>query len=189
MTATFGGPHLPTDQAAFQSLFQKRFTVVWRFARRRCASSADADDVTAETFAVAWRRRHDIPCEQVHLWLFGIARRVIANQSRSARRQEHLRLRLVEQAVPGPTDERPSHDGTLLAALAALSPDDRDLLIMRAWDELPVAEMARLLDCSPNAVSVRLHKARRRLAVELKKDAGATGHVEVEPRRPKGGAR
>jgi RNA polymerase sigma-70 factor (ECF subfamily) len=54
-----------------------------------------------------------------------------------------------------------------LAALGSLTADDRDLLVMRAWDELTVTEMATLLDCSANAVSIRLNRARGRLATAL----------------------
>jgi len=176
------GRNLSTDRETFVSLFHEAFADVWRFSRRRCSSSADADDAAAESFAVAWRRRRDVPTAESRLWLFGIALRVIANQHRSAARQERLRLRLVEGAAATPTgDESPAYDGTLLAALAALSPADRELLIMRSWDELSVSEMAHLLECSPNAVSLRLHKARRRLMVEIEKGPAATGHVVASP--------
>lgn len=175
------GRNVSIDREAFVSLFHEAFADVWKFARRRCTASADADDVAAETFAVAWRRRRDAPGAESRLWLFGIALRVIANQHRSAARQERLRLRLVEDASPPTGDESPAYDGTLLAALAALSPDDRELLIMRAWDDLPVTDMAHLLACSPNAVSLRLHKARRRLMVAIEKETAPTGHVMEDP--------
>jgi RNA polymerase sigma-70 factor (ECF subfamily) len=68
-------------------------------------------------------------------------------------------------------------------ALSALTGEDRELLIMRAWDEMSVTEIALLLDCTPNAVSSRLHKARRRLTVELQRqEAASDGHVEASPR-------
>ena len=172
---------MSTDQEAFVSLFHEAFADVWKFARRRCTASADADDVAAETFAVAWRRRRDAPGAESRLWLFGIALRVIANQHRSAARQERVRLRLIEGAAPTTGDESPTYDGKLLAALAAQSPDDRELLIMRAWDDLSVTDMAHLLACSPNAVSLRLHKARHRLMIEIEKETSATGHVMADP--------
>jgi hypothetical protein len=57
---------------SFQQLFADHFPDVWRFARRRTPSSEDADDVAAETFAVAWRRRHDLPEDEARPWLFGV---------------------------------------------------------------------------------------------------------------------
>jgi RNA polymerase sigma-70 factor (ECF subfamily) len=163
---------------------------VWRFARRRCASGHDADDTVAETFAVAWRRRADVPVDDARLWLLGVARRVLANQHRSVRRRAGLRRRV--EAIEGtggtgppldPADVAAGRvDATLWRSLAALSADDRDLLIMRAWDQLPVTEMAVLLGCTPNAVSVRLHKARGRLAEALR----SHGHHDgTDPRPPR----
>lgn len=164
------------DEAPLRQLFAERFDEVWRFARRRCASSADADDIAAETFAVAWRRRHDLPPgDEARLWLFATARLVLANQQRSERRRSGLRDRLA--AVPTATSVDPADvvadgDHGLAAALAALAADDRDLLVMRAWDGMAVADIAVLLGCTPNAVSLRLTKARRRLADALTAENG-----------------
>lgn len=168
-----------TVESTYLSLFDAHFADIWRFARRRCDSSQDADDVTAETFAVAWRRRDDVPIEEARLWLFGVARRVLANHRRSIDRQDRVRLRLAETVgQEALTDATRESLAAVWEALGALSADDRDLLIMRAWDELTVGEMAVILGCSPNAVSLRLYKARRRLACEMqRKENPAAGHV------------
>lgn len=68
--------------------------------------------------------------------------------------------------------EHRDEGGALRAALATLKPADRDVLVMASWDGLPVKDIAVLLGVTPNAVSLRLHKARRRLAEALEKDAG-----------------
>ncbi|MGA9760961.1 MAG: sigma-70 family RNA polymerase sigma factor [Gaiellaceae bacterium] len=168
-----------TAESSYVALFDAHFADIWRFARRRCDSSHDADDVTAETFAVAWRRHDDVPVGEARLWLFGVARRVIANHQRTIDRQDNLRLRLAETAGrESPPDAARESSGAVREALAALPPDDRELLIMRAWDELSVKEMAIVLGSSPNAVSLRLYKARRKLAHELKrKESQGSGHV------------
>lgn len=68
------------------------------------------------------------------------------------------------------------------AALASLSDDDRDVVVMRCWDGLAVTDIAALLDCTPNAVSVRLHKARRKLLDRLDRtDPVVDGQVPVDP--------
>lgn len=173
------------DEAAFRDLFRQQFADVWRFARRRCASAHEADDVAAETFAVAWRRRDGLPpAPDARLWLFGTARLVLANRRRSEDRRSRLDDRLAGE--PRPTAMDPATvvvdaaGRRLGGALASLSSDDRELLIMRAWDELSVTDIAALLGCTPNAASGRLHKARRRLAALLA-DADAPGDV---PRAP-----
>lgn len=161
------------SEEQFRALFDLHLDAVWRFARRRCASAEDADDIASETFAVAWRRRADLPpFGEVGLWLIGVARRVLANQRRTAERQSRLHLRLASVAPTEPSTGVPAdagigHGGSLAEALGRLAPDDRDLLLLRAWDGLSVQDIAVLLECTPNAASIRLHKARRRLAALL----------------------
>jgi RNA polymerase sigma-70 factor, ECF subfamily len=186
------GSHAPGDEAAFGRLFDAHMAEVWRFARRRCASDHDADDVAAETFAVAWRRWETVPVDGAHLWLLGVARRVLANQRRSLGRLGGLRRRLAATGPgvfsPDPADALVDGDRRIWRALASLQPEDRDLLIMRAWDELAVADMAELLGCTPNAVSVRLYKARRRLADGLARTDGTRpGHPAADPVPMEGG--
>lgn len=158
----------------FHACFAAHFDDVWRFARRRCHSADVADDLTAETFAVAWRRRADLPeGHEARLWLFGAARKVLANHKRAERRRRQLVKRLEALWSPPVADDR-DEGGVLRAALATLSSAERDLLIMAAWDELPVRDIAVLLGLTPNAVSIRLHKARKRLADVLPKDAAGS---------------
>jgi RNA polymerase sigma-70 factor (ECF subfamily) len=166
-------------ESRYLSLYDAHFADIWRFARRRSRSSQDTDDATAETFAIAWRRRDEVPTEGARLWLFGVARRVLANHRRSIERQDKVTARLVETVEPNtPADVPRESQGVIWEALGALSADDRELLIMRAWDELSVGEMAVILGCSPNAVSLRVYKARRRLAHELRrKENPGSGHV------------
>jgi RNA polymerase sigma-70 factor, ECF subfamily len=157
------------DEERFSGFFAENFDDVWRFARRRTHAPAEADDVAAETFAVAWRRRVHIPTgKEARLWLFGVARNVIANQRRAAERRGRLHLRLVTSAAM-PESYEPSRrsEEVLWTALAALVEHDRELLLMRAWDELDVAEIAVILGISAATVSSRLYKARRRLTDEL----------------------
>ncbi|MEV7627899.1 sigma-70 family RNA polymerase sigma factor [Actinoplanes sp. NPDC089786] len=157
------------DEEHFSALFAAQFPDVWRFARRRTTSETDADDITAETFAVAWRRRDDIPGADARLWLFGVARRILANHRREGVRRDRLHLRLVSIDRPPEAyeDAEPSPQG-LWSALAALDEDDRELLLLRAWDSLGAGEIATLLDLTPAIVSSRLHKARLKLDRHLR---------------------
>jgi RNA polymerase sigma-70 factor (ECF subfamily) len=170
----------------FRALHADTFDDVWRFARRRTGSGTEADDVTAETFAVAWRRRDAVPGEEARLWLFGVARNVLANHRRDATRRARLHLRVATHDPAPEAVRHEDHDTGAAAAvwssLAALSRTDRDLLLMRAWDGLSVAEMAVVLGVAPATVSSRLHRARRRMARELeRRDPGGTGQVPSDP--------
>lgn len=179
------------DEATFRTLADRHLSDVWRFARRRCVSADDADDVTSETFAAAWRRRDELPeGDAARLWLFGTARRVIANQRRSSSRLGRLREKVGSAAVVAPKVPDPAEvatdrvDGELRTALATLGDADRELLLMRAWDGLAVGEIASVLDITPNAVSVRLTKARTKLAAALGSTPQPSPVAPPAPPRP-----
>jgi RNA polymerase sigma-70 factor, ECF subfamily len=157
------------DEDRFSGFYSAQFADLWRFVRRRTETGDDADDLVAETFAVAWRRRFDIPPgDDARLWLFGVARNVLANHHRDTRRRGRLHLRLVTTTAEPPSRED-GPDGDLWRALAALPEDDRELLLLRAWDRLGATEIATVLGTTAATVSSRLHKARRRLDRELER--------------------
>ena len=170
------------EDAGFRDLLDHHFADLWRFARRRVGSAEDADDVAAETFAVAWRRRGQVPeGSDARLWLFGVARNVVANHRRaeSRRRRLHRRLASVRDTAAVAPPEPPAG---LREAFAALSDAEREVMIMRHWDGLAVREIATLLECTPNAVSLRLHKAKQRLGALLaEKGPTAAGQVDGDP--------
>jgi len=158
-----------TDEQRLDAAFAAHYADIARYFRRRCPSIADADDATAEVFGVAWRHIRRMPREpDARLWLFGVARRVLADQERSRRRRERLGAKLADAAGS-------AHDpgtGTLEAlvvreALATLPDGDRELLGFAAWEGLSPAEIARVLGIPAPVVSARLYRARRRLEHRL----------------------
>lgn len=158
----------PSEQA-YVELFQSTFDPLWRFVRRRVPSADDADDVTAEVFTVAWRRRNEWPpADQRKLWLYGVARHVVKTHQRSIHRQDRLAGRLIDLGEVGPKRaEAGVPDDSVWRALARLDAADRELLIMRAWDRLTLPDIAELLGCTTNAASIRLTRARAKLRAEL----------------------
>ena len=174
-------PASPTDIARrerFAQTFEEHFRAVSAYALRR-TTPAEAEDVVAETFLVAWRRLDVIP-EEARPWLLGVARRVLANQRRAAGRRHALR----EQVSGVPTSEQePSRRPTVLQALACLSDTDREVLLLVAWDGLSVREAATTLRCSRTAMKVRLHRARRRFRTELHRlERGGAGGLAATRR-------
>lgn len=162
----------------FRRLFAEHHRHVLAYALRRTGQRADADDVVAGTFAVAWRRFAEAPADELRLaWLYAIAARVLANQRRSLRRLIALRSRLREQ----PTATAPERVdlGEVLAALRALRPDEQEVVRLAAWEGLTNAELAVALSCSENAATIRLHRARKRLAEQLEKGTAPAGHSVV----------
>ena len=181
-------PAAPNDRAAFVRLYAAHERPVLAFCLRRSPNPADAEEAAAETFVVAWRRLGDAPPEEHHLvWLYAIARRVLANQRRGGGRRVRLLDRLRSQPAEIPTVDRP---GPAIAALERLRPDDQELLRLVAWEELSHSEIAVVLGVTPNAVAIRLHRARARFAEELVKgseptrtSSGVKGRMFGRPRR------
>lgn len=155
-----------------EQLFAAHAGAVRAYARRRI-DPVSADDTVSEVFAVAWRRLDDVP-EAALPWLLGCARLVLAHQHRRRQRDVALAERLQTAAGPPP----PQGDPVLGWALSQLSERDRELLLLIAWEGLEPAQAARVLGCSQNAVAVRLHRARRRLAAVLRR---AEDRMESHP--------
>ena len=172
-------PRPPLDrEAEFRRLFAEHYRHVLAYALRRCEQRADAEDVVAGTFAVAWRRFADAPGEELRLaWLYAIAARVLANQRRSFRRLAALRSRL--RALPGLEAPEPVEVSDVLVALRELRPEERKILRLATWEGLTNAELAIALGCSENAAAIRLHRARKRLSERLEKEEPAAGHSVV----------
>lgn len=161
-------------------MFRECYPPVRAYACRRAAPDA-AQDVVADTFLVAWRRLEDVP-EDALPWLYGVARRVLANQRRSAVRSAALERRVAGATVqPGPGDvgEDVADAELLRLALGRVPEKGREALTLVAWDGLSGARAARAAGCSKAAFAVRLHRARARLAAELAA-LDAEGAVEVE---------
>lgn len=150
----------------FERLYAEHAGSVLGYARRRCDPGI-ADDVVADVFLIAWRRLEDVPADPLP-WLLGTARRVLANHRRSLGRWLALRERArVEAAGSTSSLEPASPDGSVLHALAALRPVDREALLLVAWDGLEPSRAAQALGMRPGAFAVRLHRARRRFAAAL----------------------
>lgn len=155
----------------FAALYDATHPKLLSYCLRRTATRADALDAAAETYVVAWRRFDDLPPQPEALpWLFAVARRVLANQRRGQGRLAALVARLPAAVGSAPTPEDAVIDGEerrdVLRALERLSPGDRELLRLSAWEGLSPRQLAAACDCTESAAKVRLHRARRRLARE-----------------------
>jgi RNA polymerase sigma factor (sigma-70 family) len=152
-------------QERFERVFNSCHHAVCAYVTRRVAPEA-VQDVVSETFLIAWRRQADLDGEPLP-WLFGIARRVVANQLRGSARRAALRTRLYAEPQRGDPGPLGGGDQKLLSALAELSERNREALMLVAWDELDHQAAASVMGCSTAAFTVRLHRARRKLASVL----------------------
>lgn len=175
-------------QTRFTELYRRHHAAVWTYALRRLPPGADPADAAAEVFAVAWRRLDGVPPEpETLLWLYATARRVVANQARSAVRRQRLTGRLagLRDSREPSTDPQPTEHAEVLAALDRLRPADREAIRLVVWEDLPVQDVARVLGCSANAVSLRLGRARRRLGAELAHLTGGAAALPTVERGPR----
>lgn len=161
------------DERALRQLFADHFVAVTGYAMRR-TSPSDAADVVAETMLVAWRRRSEVPEPPgTRPWLFGVARRVLANQRRGLQRRLALAERLAHDLEAMGSSREPDlaigsvRNDELRRALDVLPPDDKELLLLSAWEGLSPAEIAIAFGIPPATARSRLHRARRRLKANL----------------------
>ncbi|MCG5217606.1 RNA polymerase sigma factor [Streptosporangium sp. KLBMP 9127] len=160
-------------QTRFEVVYRETYERILGYAVRRCHSPEDAADVVAETYAIAWRRVADLPGgDEARLWLYGVARNVLANHRRGEQRRHARQIALEEDiAVFFPSPEETQELRAIGHVFRSLSVDDRELLSLVAWEGLDAGEIAHVLGRSRNAVRIRIYRARKRLSHALE-DAG-----------------
>lgn len=165
-------------QERFERIAEEAFEPLQRYLRRR-ATPQDAEDVLSEVLLTVWRRIEDAPVENALPWCYGIARRALANHQRGNRRRLRLMTRLGSEPVthhPEPADVQPDDD--MVAALNGLALPDQEVLRLWAWEQLEPREIAQVIGVSTNAATLRLSRAKKRLAqVLIRQDDAAVGHI------------
>jgi RNA polymerase sigma-70 factor (ECF subfamily) len=164
-------------RARFEELARELIDPLRRFLARR-TDPATGDDVLSDTLLVCWRRLDEVPANPLP-WAYGVARNCLANVQRGERRRERLVARISVMEPPLQVAATPGdRDDELLEALAAMRPEDAELLRLWAWEQLTPAEIAVVLGITPNAASIRLTRAKKKLSDRLRKSAAAAGHEE-----------
>ncbi len=155
----------------FERLYAHACDPLARYLARRVRPDV-VEDLLAEVMTTAWRRLADIPAGDELPWLYGTARRVLANHRRASGRLGRLleRLALIERGVDPGRPWGAGDDPRLGAAMAELPEADAEVLRLWAWEELAPREIGVALGISPNAASIRLHRAKSRLRGRLVAD-------------------
>ncbi|MEV0588241.1 sigma-70 family RNA polymerase sigma factor [Nonomuraea sp. NPDC050310] len=179
---------IETDRERFEAVYHATYEQLLGYAARRCDRPEDAADAVAETYLIAWRRIDRLPRDgEARLWLYGVARKVLAGQ----RRKRHNRRERVAELdaelaelfgghSPFGTPESSVELAAITRLFRELPEADRELLSLLAWEGLDHAELATVLGISRNAVRVRLHRARRRFARLLARDGLPVHHLALE---------
>lgn len=157
-----------TTETAYRAVYERHFDDIARYCLRRLPES-DAHDAVADVFLAVWRRFDAVPDGDGTLpWLYGIARNVVRNSDRSQRRRLRLSAKVMAQPrYPAPSPEaqvvRNEEDAALLEALGGLKPDDQEVLRLRSYERLTMAEISLVLGCSEEAAKKRVSRALGRL--------------------------
>jgi RNA polymerase sigma-70 factor (ECF subfamily) len=158
---------------SFDDAFAAEFAPLHRYLARRLGASA-ADDLAAETFAVAFRNWDRLdPDRPVRPWLYGIAANLVRHHWRKERRMLRAYARTGVDPVFAEEDEAveradaEARHRELATALAALRRDEREILLLHAWAELTDSEIADALGVPAGTVKSRLSRTREKLRNQL----------------------
>jgi RNA polymerase sigma-70 factor (ECF subfamily) len=171
----------------FATLFDRHAPYTYRYLARRAGRQV-ADDLLAETFLAAFakRDRYDLGHADARPWLYGIATNLVGQHRRDEARQYRIRqATVIEPAIPGHAEQVAADVSaravrTLLdAALAALPPGDRDVLLLIAWEQLSYQEVSQALAIPVGTVRSRLHRARAKVRQVLAGTAAAAMYEEI----------
>lgn len=176
------GPRPGGAEERFRVLHQETFPDLLRFVERRVPAD-EAEDIVSTVYLTAWRRFGELP-EDARPWLFAVARKTMANQTRGWLRRRALDVRLTT------TEDQHAYDDAIGAAARldlqrawrTLSAADREVLALIAFDGLTAEQAATVLNCRRSAFTMRLARARQRLQAALEPAESVAG--SVLPRRP-----
>jgi RNA polymerase sigma-70 factor (ECF subfamily) len=152
------------DEDRFARLAREHTTAIGNYLRRRLypLSSADLDDLVEETLIVVWRRIDSVPEDGELPWMLGVARNVLRNARRSKNRRSAFESTLLPPSDAASAEDAVIADTSVREALASLSDDDREVLLLNAWDGLDTHALGTYLVISTNAAAVRLSRAQHR---------------------------
>lgn len=181
------------QRARFEALAHVVTAPLHRYLLRR-ADADQVDDILSETLLVLWRRIEDVPGlgpgavpherpdpDAVLPWCYGVARGCLANARRADRRRRSLLDRLTWTAWTPAGEPDDADHSALHAALAQLRALDREVVLLWAYEELTPSRIAEVTGMSANAVSIRLHRAKKKLAAQLERKTGPRpGHETDE---------
>jgi len=148
----------------FRNLYELYAKDVFRFAFWLSGDTAEAEDITSETFIRAWSRRSTVRTETLKAYLFTIARNIYLTHQR--KRSRHVALEDIHpDPAPGPdrSAESLSELQRVQDILRILPEINRAAFIMRVQHELPYIEIARVLGLSLTAAKVKVHRVRKKL--------------------------
>ena len=152
--------------ADFATVYSEHLPAISRYLARRVERDA-VEDLAADVFALAWRKRSSVTPGEELPWLYRIAANLVANHRRKQAATASFIASLRPADSAPAADDIVIADEQLAAAWRQLKAKDREVLALSVFEDLPIAAVATVLGVSANAVSIRLHRARKQLAALL----------------------
>jgi RNA polymerase sigma-70 factor, ECF subfamily len=153
---------MPNSDDSFVAVYSQYLPAISAYLSRRVERDA-VEDLAADVFALAWRKRESVTAGEELPWLYRIAANLVANHRRKVAATESFVRSL------RPADSAPSAadiviaDQSLATAWKQLRARDREVLALAVFEDLPVSSIASSLGVSANTVSIRLHRAKKTL--------------------------
>lgn len=167
------GPPGRRGEDWFTRMYIAEYGHVLMYGQRRLADADAAAELAQEVFVTAWRRRREVPDHSLP-WLYGVARRLLANERRARRVAPDVSpLTDADFLLQVGSSGADTNVGVadIRAAMVTLSDLDQEILRLVGWEELTVSEAAQVLGCTRTTAAVRLHRARRRLNAAMSHEA------------------
>lgn len=161
--------------AGFLAVYQEHYPLVTAFARRRVHVDS-VEDVVADVFTVVWRRWEEVCLLENPLpWIYGVAHRIVSQHYRSGSRWQSLVDRVAQTTPATAQDDDLVADEQVGAVLARMRPYDRNLMMLRYWEDLSTTDIAVVVDKSYRNVLSGLHRARERFRAIWEKEISGDG--------------
>lgn len=155
--------------AEVSDLVERESGKLLNYFLRRTSNHEDAADLLGETLLIVWRRERSIPEDetQSRMWMYGIARKVLAGQRRGNRRRTALRQRLAEELnTPQPDHADDEMLDVVRSAIQQLDAIDQEIVRLHYWDGFSL-EAASLLGLRPATVRSRHARIRSKLRIKF----------------------
>ncbi len=168
-------------QERFEAIVEVVYEPLQRYLGRR-AQPADVSELLNDSLLVIWRRLDHVPLNDALPWSYGVAKRCLANHRRGGQRRLRLVGRVIDRTprdsfVSGAPVAEFDHP-QLETALHELDESERELVRLWAWEQLEPREIAVVLDMTPNAVSLRLTRAKKKIASSMERQNVAAAGQE-----------
>jgi RNA polymerase sigma-70 factor (ECF subfamily) len=157
----------------FNSYAKSVRAFIWRRSNGLDVGVSSVDDIEADVWTIAWARKDAAPTElELELpWLFQIARHVLANHIRkNVTRRKISNTLNPDELTSLAADALVLLNEEIVGVFSVLNASEREVMALTVWEGLKPAQISVVLGVTPNAVSIRMNKARKKISEYLERN-------------------